>query len=384
MKRLYSLSVMIIFLSLCSFPQMIDNENLVITHGPYLQNLDESGVTIIWTTNKPAVPGVSLTYPDGKTRFIRNSHDGIIDGGGLLHKVRVEGLEAGTTYQYGINSIQILKYQAYKIYYGDTIDMKPVSFTTLNPKAEKINFTVINDVHEYSGKLASYIRNGNPSAQEFFIYNGDMVNYVQSPDQLFTGFIDTTVAYFAKTKAFFYARGNHEARGCAGREFKNYFDFRGNSFYYSFDHGPVHFVFLDCGEDKPDDNRYYYGLADYDSYRLEQLEWLKKEVKSDAFKKAKYRIVIVHMPILNESSRGHGMKFLSDNFDPVLKTAKINLMLSGHTHRNSFHAKGEGGQAYPVLVNSNNSFVEVYVDREKIRAAVRDINGGLISEYEFR
>ena len=78
------------------------------------------------------------------------------------------------------------------------------------------------------------------------------------------------------------------------------------------------------------------------------------------------------------------MKFLADNFGPVLKTAKINLMLSGHTHRNSFHARGEAGQEYPVLVNSNNSFVEIYVDKEKIRAVVRDVNGGNIAEYEFR
>ena len=48
---------------------------------------------------------------------------------------------------------------------------------------------------------------------------------------------------------------------------------------------------------------YYYGLADYDRYRLEELEWLKKEVKSDAFRNAKHRIVIVHMPIIKEKSK---------------------------------------------------------------------------------
>ena len=98
--------------------------------------------------------------------------------------------------------------------------------------------------------------------------------------------------------------GNHETRGFVARDLKNYFDYKDDRFYYSFDNGPVHFVVLDCGEDKPDNNRYYYGLADYDSYRLEELEWLKKEVKSDAFRNAKHRIVIVHMPIIKEEKQG--------------------------------------------------------------------------------
>jgi UDP-2,3-diacylglucosamine pyrophosphatase LpxH len=384
MKNLISISVLFVFLSQGSFSQGIDNENLIITHGPYLQNLGESGVTIIWTTNKPAVPGVNLASPGGKVRFIRNSHDGIIDGGGLLHKVRIEGLESGKTYKYNINSVQILKYQAYKIYYGDTIASSTVNFNTPSTRSERIGFTVVNDVHGNSGKLASYINKGNEAAQEFFFFNGDMVDYVQSSNQLFTGFIDSAVVYFAMKKPFYYARGNHEARGIEGRSFKNYFDFKDNKFYYSFDNGPVHFIVLDCGEDKPDNNRYYYGLADYDSYRLEELEWLKKEVKSDAFRDAKHRIVIVHMPIIKGEKQSYGQKFLSDNFGPVLMSAGVDLMMSGHTHRNSYYEAGKSGFGYPVLVNSANSFVEVYVDNQEIKAIVKDLNGDLIAEYKFK
>ena len=51
--------------ALVSYSQGIDNDNFVVTHGPWLQNLTSSGVTIAWTTNKPAIPGISLTGPDG-------------------------------------------------------------------------------------------------------------------------------------------------------------------------------------------------------------------------------------------------------------------------------------------------------------------------------
>ncbi|MFA5818225.1 MAG: metallophosphoesterase, partial [Bacteroidales bacterium] len=252
MKNLIPICLLLVVLSLGTFSQVIDNENFVITHGPYLQNMGTSGVTIIWATNKPAVPGVNLTTPDGKTCFVRNSHDGIIDGGDLLHKVRIDRLEPGNTYKYSINSVQILKYQAYKIYYGDTLARKAESFTTPSVKSEKISFTVINDVHENSGKMASYMKNGNGADQDFYFLNGDMVDYLQATTQLFPGFIDTAVTYFATTKPFYYARGNHETRGFVARDLKNYFDYKDGRFYYSFDNGPVHFVVLDCGEDKPD------------------------------------------------------------------------------------------------------------------------------------
>ena len=203
MKKLLSITMLLIVLCLGAISQSIDNDDFVVTHGPYLQNLSPSGVTIIWSTNKPAVPGVNLVTPDGNKSFIRNSHDGIIDGGGLIHKVRIDGLEPGNTYRYAINSVQILKYQAYRIYYGDTLARKAESFTTPSLKSEKVSFTVINDVHENSGKMANYLKNGNSVNHDLYFFNGDMVDWLQETAQLFRGFIDTAVTYFATSKPFY-------------------------------------------------------------------------------------------------------------------------------------------------------------------------------------
>lgn len=382
MKKILYTVLLVLITSNILNSQVIDNENLRITHGPYLQNLSGNAVTVIWTTNKPAVPGINLTAPDGQKRFIRNSTDGSIDGGGTLHKVRIEGLEAGKVYTYSVNAVQIMKYQAYKIYYGDTLAVKPEAFSTPALKSEKVNFTVINDVHQNAGKMASYLKNS--SQPDLVFFNGDMMDFIQSEEEMFPAFIDTAVAYFAGNKEFIYVRGNHETRGYAARGLKKYFDFRNDRFYYSFDRGPVHFTVLDCGEDKPDNSRYYYGLADYDSYRMEQLEWLRSEVKSEAFRNADRRIVIVHMPVVKEEKQGHGMKFLSDNFGPILSAAGIDLMMSGHTHRNTWYEKGKSGFNYPLLVNSANSFVEVVADRNMITATVKDVNGKVINTYPVK
>jgi UDP-2,3-diacylglucosamine pyrophosphatase LpxH len=383
MKNLISL-ILFLALPLISTSQGIDNDDFMVTHGPYLQNLSENSVTIIWTTNKPAVPGVSISDPDGKKRFVRNSHEGIIDGGGTLHKVRVDGLEPGKTYKYNINSVQILKYQAYKIYYGDTLVLKSTSITTPSLNADEVTFTVINDVHELSGKMASYLRNGSKPEKDICFFNGDMVNYLQDPEQLFAGFIDTATTYFASGKPFIYIRGNHETRGFMARTLKAHFDYKDDSFYFSFNRGPVHFIVLDCGEDKPDNNMYYYGLADYDSYRMKELEWLKNEIKSESFRNSKYRIVMVHMPIIRDEKAGYGMRFLADHYGPVLKSAGISLMISGHTHRNTFYEQSKAGFGYPVLVNSNNSFVEVKADNKGIKAVVKDVTGKIIGDYDIK
>jgi len=381
MKKASFLIILAFVLQNAAFSQVIDNENLTVTHGPWLQNLDATGVTIFWTTNKQAVPGVNITGPDGKIRFVRNSHDGIVDGGGTLHKVRVDGLEPGTIYKYSVHSVQIMKYQAYKVYYGDTLVRKTVSFTTPALRSDKVNFLVVNDVHNNSAKMSSYFRKGSVAEKDIVFFNGDMVDFLQSPDELFSGFLDSAVTYFASGKPFYYVRGNHETRGYKAREVKNYFDYKNGKFYYGFDCGPVHFTVLDCGEDKPDNNKNYFGLADYDSYRAEELEWLRAEVKSDAFRNAKKKIVVIHMPVVKEEKQNSGMKYLSENFGPVLQTAGVNLMISAHTHRNTFYESGESGFGYPLLVNSNNSFVEVVADEKVIRAVVRDVTGKQLAEY---
>jgi acid phosphatase type 7 len=359
---------------------LIDNENLVVTHGPYLQNLSATGVTVIWTTNRPALPGVYLSGGKFNNSLIRNSTDGIINAGGTTHKVRIDGLEPGTKYQYRINSVQVMKYQAYKVYYGDTITTRAVSFATFPASGTTVKFTVINDVHENSTKLATYLKNGNAREQDFYIFNGDMVDYLQDYSQLFRGFADTAVRYFATAKPFFYVRGNHETRGYLARGLKEYFDFPGNRFYYGFNFGNVHFTILDSGEDKPDDNRAYFGLADYNKYRNEELGWLREEIKSDDFVKASCNIVIVHMPVLKQENQNTAVQFLSENFGPLLKAAGVDLVISAHTHRTTFFEKEQTGYGYPLLINSNNSYLEVVTGVEGIKATVKDPSGNVVLE----
>ncbi len=383
MFRLVITFITALFLSSILYSQSPDNVNLKITHGPYLQNVGPTSATIMWLTNKAVLPSVILSSQGEKPESYYNSTDGIVNAGSTINKVRIEGLSPGTKYVYIPVSKEIMRYQAYRIYYGDTLTGGEFSFTTLSPLKDKISFSILNDIHERSGLMAKFIRNSNIKNSDLVFLNGDMINYLQDEEQIFNGFLDTAVYYFAKETPMYLVRGNHETRGMKARSLKDYFDFKEDRFYYSMTHGPVHFVVLDCGEDKADDNRYYYGMADYDAYRLKELEWLKAEIQSKEYRSAKYRVFIVHMPVIKGEDMGHGMLFLSDHFGPVLEKAGVDILIAAHTHRVAFHSSVESGFGYPVIVSSNNTFIEADADMEKLQLRIKDAEGGVVLEKEI-
>jgi predicted phosphodiesterase len=360
-------------------------ELLRVTHGPWLQNMTTDGVTVCWTTNLPAVPGVWLARPEPQNdSLIRNSTDGLINIGGTLHKVRISGLIPGTRYTFRLHSVEIMKFRPYQIYYGDTVRGKEFSFSTMNPAKDTTRFMVVNDIHTNGGRLAGFLKAGNAGKQDLVLFNGDIVDNFQDESQLLNPIIDTSVRYFASGVPLAFVRGNHEARGIMARKLKDYLDFPDNRYYYSIDEGPVHFVILDCGEDKPDDNRYYYGLTDFDNYRLQQLEWLKEHVKTPAYRNAAFRVIVIHMPILRLEAMGYGSVFLYDHFSPVIRDAGADLLIAGHAHKHLWLGPLISGLGFPMLINSNTNFVRGEATSRTLSITVTSETGDTILSKELK
>jgi predicted phosphodiesterase len=89
---------------------------------------------------------------------------------------------------------------------------------------------------------------------------------------------------------------------------------------------------MDSGEDKDDSNKEYGGLADFARYCKQQQQWLEKEIQSEAFKNAAFRVVLIHIPI------DVGPKVeLSDRFTAAVgalfEKGKVDVMICGHTHQ---------------------------------------------------
>lgn len=370
------------------FLQLPAQEKIKITHQPYLQALTDSSVSLIWTSNKDAIGWVELA-PDDQSHFYEQNRPKYFSGKygfkqvGTVHQVDLKNLTPGVKYRYRVVNQEVLKHEGIKVQYGDyaatnVYNTDPLSFSTPKP-SPNLSFIVVNDIHGRNEVLSNLIGQADLSKTDFVVFNGDMVDNLLSEDQMFEGFMDTAIALFASEKPMYYARGNHETRGPFATSYPKYFPTNSGELYYTFNQVDASFIVLDCGEDKPDSDIEYSGIVDMDAYRAQQAQWLAKVVEQPAFKNAKYKIVICHMPPLGG---WHGMIDIQKKFVPILNKAGAQIMLSGHMHKHILRESGDGVN-FPVLVNSNMNLIQVDINPQKAVFKVLDQNGKLIEEISI-
>ena len=363
-------------------------EEFKITHLPYLQALTDTSVQIIWTTNKPAISWVELADDDG-THFYKQERPKFFAAQygfktvSQVHKVELRNLKPSTSYRYRVYSQEVLDHQWVNVSYGKTVAtsvyrQEPLTFTTLGNEKET-RFTVINDIHGRVEVMNKLLDLSNLENKDFVVFNGDMANSLLDEDQMFDDFMDTAIERFASEIPMFYARGNHETRGPFAAKYPEYFPSPTGELYYQFEHGDAAFIVLDCGEDKPDSDIEYSGIVDMDAYRTIQADWLKNAVEKEAFKDAKYKVVICHMPPFGG---WHGEIEILEKFVPILNQAGVQVMLSGHLHRHIIQEKNAEVH-FPVIVNSNNNLLDVHINSDKGSFKILDQQGKVVDEVSI-
>lgn len=149
--------------------------------------------------------------------------------------------------------------------------------------------------------------------------------------------------------------------------------FPGGKTYGAFNWGDTRIVMLDCGEDKPDDHWVYYGLNDFARLRHDQVDFLKRELSGKAFKKARKRILIHHIPLY-----GNDWKNLcEDLWKPLLAKAPFDVCLNAHTHQYAYHPEGELGNNFPVIIGGGydmDSATVMILEKKKETLHVRVLN----------
>ncbi len=387
MRRNILLFAAVILAALPAFAQ----STISITHGPYLQALHDTGVTIVWTTDSDATGWVELA-PDDSTHFYKEERPKFFAGShgfksiSKLHKVTLKGLTPGTTYRYRVYSREVLSHVGAKVLYGDVAATQvyrvaPLRFTTSRPDQKEVTFGVVNDIHGRNDVMEKLLGNLDFKKTDLVFFNGDMANDLRTEDQMFTDFMDTGTKVFASEIPMYYARGNHETRGQYASPFPDYFpSFTGN-LYYLVRRGPICFVVLDCGEDKPDSDIEYSGIVNMDHYRSEQAEWLKEALKRPEYVSAPYKVVICHMPPFGG---WHGEVEIAEKFVPLLNEAGAQVMLSGHLHRHMKVGANPSGHKFPVLVNSNNAMLRAKANDQRLLIEVVDQQGKVTDSLELR
>lgn len=370
-------------------PIFLFSQGIQITNGPYLQRIGENEATIIWTTNNDAISWLELApagndsfYATERPRYYNTSHGSrVID---KLHRITVKGLSPGTEYRYRIFSKEVTGYAGHQVLYGtiassNVYSRKPFSFTTLDKNKKAFSFRVVNDIHGKADNLLAMLKDVKKENTDLVIFNGDMISTLNDEKEIFTGFMDTAIELFAKEIPIFYTRGNHETRGRANTKLYDYFPGSNGHFYFAFRHGPVFFLVLDSGEDKPDSDIEYSELSQFDNYRDEQKEWIETVIATPEFQSAPFRIAIMHIP--PSGTTWHGTQDVARKFLPLLNKANIDIMLSGHTHNYKYIDKGDDQNIhFPVLINDDETYLEISVNSQ-IEILQKDMSGKTVNRH---
>ena len=347
-------------------------------HGPYLQGLTTTGVYIYFTTSQNGFSWVEMRLKGSEeVNRIVTIDNGLIEANNTGNTIQLKELQPDTKYEYRLSSVPIKQFRLSQNIYGDTIRTPWYTFRTLDPNATSCSFITTSDIHDDAEKYKKLLSYMPLEKADMVFLLGDILSHFSRKDQPYTSFIDVSVDAFAKEKPFVLVRGNHDTRGALARTYPEYIYRPNGHFYGTYQLGDTYIVLLDTGEDKPDNHRDYSGITAFEEYRAEQLEWLKKIMQTKEFKKAKRRIVLAHIPPIarGESTRisAHTSDELYRTYIPVLNKGKIDLMISGHTHRFMlFEPTKETAYNFPILVNDNKSISYIHAGKNGI--SVKTVN----------
>jgi predicted phosphodiesterase len=359
-------------------------EGHVFLTKPYLQVPAADSMTIRWITNKLCYSWVE--YGEGMD-LNQKAHQvtaGLVDAHNRINKVPLMGLKPGVKYSYRVLAKEIIDFQPYSLKYGETIASDIYSFSTPELNPETVSWLVMNDIHDRPVSIPHLMKLNGTDEYDYVFYNGDMFDHQTDEQQIIDHMLVPSTAVFASTKPFMFVRGNHETRGKFSRELPEYFSNKGGKGYFAYKWGPVFNIVLDTGEDKVDDHPVYAGIVDFDNYREEQVRWLKDIMKSSAFKKAKFRVVMMHIPHYH-SGDWHGPMHCRELFGPLFAKYKVDIVISGHTHTHGIWPPS-AEHSYPIVIgggpkDGNRTLIKVKADQKSLHLTMLKDDGTEVGKY---
>jgi predicted phosphodiesterase len=354
-------------------PYIVHDTRPVIMQGPYLTSLSETGATIVWVTDTPCHAKVVFGPRGGPLgSSVDNAEHGLLPIGSL-HVVHLSGLEPGRTYAYKAVATRVVKMKAYWPEKGLAAESPQRAFTTFDPAKPAISFSAIADTHEDAARVKDLLGAVDWDATEFLVHLGDAFHGLESEDQLFGRWIGPAERYLAGSKLHLLVRGNHETRGAFARSLFDYFPTPEGRFYYARDHGPVHFVILDTGEDKADETNVYSGLNAFRAYRDAEFAWLERHFATDKrAAEAPFRVLILHQPNWGWTD-GRG-----DQWTELANQGRVDLVVGGHFHRLRTAAPGSQGNDFAVLALGQDQIAKVEATRTELKVTVTAKDGATV------
>ena len=276
------------------------DQDVVLTRGPYLQNVQRDRITICWETAEPWGGELFVTEDEAPETV---SHTW--SSTGTRHEVTITGLEPGHTYAYSIGPAMHNQYSG--------------RFTTAPRPGTPFEFAVWGDSRKDMATCEhiadAIVRYDVPMC----IHTGDFVS--SGPDLLEWGWMFfEPCRLMTRYVVLWPAIGNHElgtsATGLDGREvYRQIFALPGNELYYSFDYGDAHFLVLDSNPD---------AWADPEQYAFAERDL--------AATNARWKFVVLHHPVFNAGT-GHGSHLeMRRRYCPLFARHSVDMIFAGHEH----------------------------------------------------
>ncbi|WP_223151580.1 purple acid phosphatase family protein [Chitinophaga varians] len=352
---------------------------------PYLQMPAPDTIAVMWLTSRPCYSWVEYGTDGQLNQKAHHVTKGLVDANNRLHRIELAHLEPGKQYSYRVLSKEITDFQPYKLTYGNTLTSDTYTFTAPDTEAKEVSWLMLNDIHDRPKSIPHLMGLNGNDPYDFVFFNGDMFDYQSNEQQIIDHLLSPCGDTFSTRKPFMYVRGNHETRGKYAREWHQYFDNPSHGSYFAFTWGPVHTIVLDTGEDKEDSAPVYAGIADFDGYREEQARWLEKQLQSPAYKKAKHKVVLMHIPHYHGGD-WHGASHCRQLFGPLFNKYKIDILVCGHTHTYGVHAPVAGQHNYPLIIGGGpqegkRTLIKIKADQKQLTLTMLRDDGTKVGEY---
>jgi len=303
----------------------------------------EDKYQIVFSTNAESTGWVEI---GGKKYY--DLYNGTAKTFTKIHKVEVPMSVLDEAKQYTVHSQKTIYAGPFGGFLGRDISEK-VSFRPVD-SSDGIQYLSFSDVHMNDARTfetASHAGN-----YDFLFLLGDIISVVETFDD---ANFNNQVAY-GITKGqipVVYARGNHDVKGRYSQELHKFVGAKGERFYYNFYFKDVYGLVLDLGEDHDDDWWEYYGTANFEEYRQEQIAFLKDEIAKKDYEAYPYRVVASHIPIPFVNYR-HNYENTKKEMTALLNQMDFHMSVCGHQHQLMIFEPGlVTPETSPLTYNSN-------------------------------
>ena len=323
-----------------------------------------------WMTTQPANSWLEYrqdTNSEWKVSYYAKY--GLKDANTLYHRAYVKDYDPKKPIWYRFVGREVIKFQSFTAKFHPEVRSEEGMLKPVVREDGSWTAAVFQDVHSQNDMYEPLLKLAGDDVT-LAVSNGDPCHYFNCEEDVPKN-LGRPLGFFAKKGIMTtFVRGNHETRGSHARYVPAYMTLRNDQYYGTADLGFARVLFLDSGDDRADWGWMYDGSIAFKPYMLEQGEWLRKEVASDDYKNAKWKVVIMHIPPKPDDADEDRAEPHFEDQVPTLVKAEPDIVLCGHDHRYQYYNKEDAkkmGFSFPFVIGDSKPLNRATVTRLDVK-----------------